>query len=106
VNLSYPLDQDLTTEEEAGVAHRRDVVGEASAVLEFVNEVVPAVVELREDDDDVRLEVAKTAAKFRPRKRPAAEWSYDWKLGPWSGRAGHGGVHRAGAELGRNFHTR
>jgi hypothetical protein len=106
VNLSYPLDQDLTTEEKAGVAHRRDVVGEAFAVLEFVGGVVPVVVELREDDDGVRFEVAKTAVKFRPRNRPAAGWSYDWRLGPWSGRAKHGGVRRAGVELGSKFHTR
>jgi hypothetical protein len=49
--------------------------------------------------------VAKTAAKFRPRNHPAAEWSYDWRLGPWSGRAEHRGVRRAGAELGSKFHT-
>jgi hypothetical protein len=66
VGLSYPLDQDVTTEEENGAAHRRDVVGEASAVLEFVGEVAPMVVELRKDDDDVQLEVAKTAVKCRP----------------------------------------
>jgi hypothetical protein len=73
VGLSYPLDQDLTTEEENGVAHRRDVVGEASAVLEFVGEVAPTVVELWKNDDDVQIEVAKMAVKFRPRIHPAAE---------------------------------
>jgi hypothetical protein len=73
VDLSHALDQDLTTEEETGVAHRKDVVGEASAEMEFVGEVAPAVVELWKDDDDVQLEVAKTAVKFRPRIRPATE---------------------------------
>jgi hypothetical protein len=61
------------TEEENGAAHRRDVVGEASVVLEFVGKVALAVVELRKNDDDGQIEVTKTAVKFRPRIRPAAE---------------------------------
>jgi hypothetical protein len=55
-------------EREKGRAHRKGIIGEASAVLEIIGEVVSAVVGLREDDDDVQLEVLKTLAKWRRRK--------------------------------------
>jgi hypothetical protein len=88
------------------MAHRRDIVSEASTVLEFVGEVVSAVVELWEDDDDVRLEVAKMSVKLRPRIRPAAVWSCDWRLGPWLWRAEHGERRCARIDLGCGVHTR
>jgi hypothetical protein len=52
--------------EERRGAHRKGVVGEVPTILEFIGEAAPAIVELREDDDDVQFEVAKTMVKRRP----------------------------------------
>jgi hypothetical protein len=52
-------------ERERGRAHWKEVDGEASAVLEIVDGAVPVIAELHEDDDDVRLGVAKAMAKRR-----------------------------------------
>jgi hypothetical protein len=53
------------------MAHRKEVDGEAPAILEIVSRAVPVIAELREDDD-VRVGVAKAMAKRRFLKFPAA----------------------------------
>jgi hypothetical protein len=75
-------------------------------VLEIIGELVLAVVELREDDDDVQFEVAKTLVKWHPQIRPAAVSRCDWRLGPWLCRAEHGGGQCARIDLGSDVHTR
>jgi hypothetical protein len=47
-------------------AHLRRTSMVRSGALEFNGEVSPVVVELREDDDDIQLEVTKTLAKWHP----------------------------------------
>jgi hypothetical protein len=70
----------LERERERGKAHRKEVNGEVPAVLEIVGGVVPVIAELREDDDDVRVGVAKVMAKQCFRKLPAAVSGGGWRL--------------------------
>jgi hypothetical protein len=58
-------------------------------------------VELREDDDGVQFEVAKTMVKRRPQILPAAVLKCDWRLGPGLCRAEHGGGRRARVDSGK-----
>jgi hypothetical protein len=62
----HPQDLDRTVErrKERGSPERHH--GEVPAILEFIGEAVSAIVELREDDNDVQFEVAKTMVKRRP----------------------------------------
>jgi hypothetical protein len=64
------------------MAHQKVVDGEAPAVLKIVSGVVSVIADLREDDDDVWVGVAKAMAKRRFRKHPAAVSGGGWRLAP------------------------
>jgi hypothetical protein len=61
-------------------AHREEVDGEVPAVLEVIGGAVPAIVELREDDDDDWFGVAKVMAKRRLQNLPTAVLGGGWRL--------------------------
>jgi hypothetical protein len=58
-----------------------EVDGEVLAALDLDGEGVPVITELREDDDDVWLGVAKAMAKRCFQKFPAAVSGDGWRLG-------------------------
>jgi hypothetical protein len=64
-----------------GGAHRKDVAGEVSAVLEVDVDGDLGVLVDSGVADDLQLEVAGALAKRRPRTRPAEVARGDWKLG-------------------------
>jgi hypothetical protein len=51
-------------------------------VLEIDGEAVSVIVELREDDDGVQIQVVKAMVKRRPRVFPTTVSKCDWRLGP------------------------
>jgi hypothetical protein len=53
--------------------HRRKASTARSGSTGASRRGIPAISGLREDDDDVQLEVSKMLAKRRPRNRPAAK---------------------------------
>jgi hypothetical protein len=64
-----------------GGAHRKDVAGEVSAVMEVDVDGDLGVLVDGGVADDLQLEVEGALAKRRPRTRPAEVARGDWKLG-------------------------
>jgi hypothetical protein len=78
-----PCDPDPTDERETEGELTAEVNGEVLAALNLVGEGVPVIAELREDDDDAQLEVAKMLVKWRSRIRPAVMGRGGRRLVPW-----------------------
>jgi hypothetical protein len=88
----HSWDLDRTVENKEGVELTGSGRRRGPGIVDPNGKGVPVIAELRGDEDDAQLEVAKVLAKGRSRIRPAVMGRGGRRLEPWSCCAEHEGV--------------